>query len=130
YGCAFGRRRTHRHALATPSQRWSAHPSPSESWTDTDVHLSIFVTFRIRTDSDGYSLGCDWSANENYFQTTSFPESHIFCFIPYLFLFCYRVWISRIFLSEPGLRPTEECPSQTATQIYCRNPNRHNACRH
>ena len=28
-----------------PSPWWNAHPSPSESWTDTDVHLSIFVTF-------------------------------------------------------------------------------------
>ena len=28
-----------------PSPWWNAHLSPSESWTDTDVHLSIFVTF-------------------------------------------------------------------------------------
>ena len=28
-----------------PSPWWNAHPSPSESWTDIDLHLSIFVTF-------------------------------------------------------------------------------------
>src|SRR4029434_4040669 len=47
-----------------PSPWWNAHPSPERSWTDTDVHLSIFVTFSDRTDSYGYPLGCDWSANE------------------------------------------------------------------
>src|SRR4029434_8548582 len=62
-----------------------AHPSPSESWRDTDVHLSIFVTFRIRTDSDGYPLGCDWSAKEiiserHHFRNLTFPVSFPICY--------------------------------------------------